>query len=48
MTLDGSSHSKVNSAGIGTVANSGSLFIGMKSDTGGDQFVGKIFDARLG
>jgi hypothetical protein len=48
LTLDGSSHSKVNSAGIGTVANSGSLFIGMKSDSGGDQFVGKIFDARLG
>ena len=48
LTLDGSSHSKVNSAGIGTVANNGSLFIGMKSDSGGDQFVGEIYDARLG
>ena len=48
LTLDGSSHSKVNPAGIGTVANSGSLFIGMRSDSGGDQFVGEIFDVRLG
>jgi hypothetical protein len=48
LTLDGSSHTKVNSAGIGTVANTGSLFIGIKSDSGGDQFVGKIIDARLG
>ena len=48
LTLDGSSHSKVNPAGIGTVANSGSLFMGTRSDSGGDQFVGEIFDVRLG
>jgi hypothetical protein len=47
LTLDGSKHTKVNTAGIGTVANSGSLFIGIRTDTGGDQFVGKIVDVRL-
>jgi hypothetical protein len=38
---------KINSLGIGTVANDGSLFIGTKTASGGDQFLGTIFDATV-
>jgi len=38
---------KNNANGIGSVGNSGSLFIGIKSDAGGDAFSGEIFDAHV-
>jgi hypothetical protein len=38
---------KINSLGIGTVANDGALFIGTKSASGGDPFLGTIFDATV-
>ncbi len=39
--------SKTVSGGLGTVANDGKLFIGTKSDTGGDPFNGTLFDASV-
>jgi hypothetical protein len=38
---------KVNSLGIGSVANDGPLFLGTKSGSGGDPFAGTLYDATV-
>jgi hypothetical protein len=47
LVLDGTSKTKAVSGGLGTVANSGDLFLGIKSAKGGDPFNGEIFDAHV-
>jgi hypothetical protein len=47
MVLDGTSKTKTVTDGLATVANSGALFLGTKSATGGDPFNGEIFDAHV-
>jgi hypothetical protein len=47
LVLDGTSRTKTVSAGLGSVANDGPLFLGTRSKSGGDRFDGEMFDAHV-